>query len=489
LKKSKIFFSPNRLIENNQPAPADILTTLMKKIRSILFRSPSHKGLLFAFVLASGFVTLEAQQVDTASYSFSLQQSVDFALQHNTSMQNVLLDQISADNKVKEVIGAGLPQINGSAEVQDFVKIPTSLIPGEFFGGQPGTYIPVQFGTKYNATVGVQATQLLFNGSYFVGIKAAKLYQDLAQKNVDRTKIEAAADVTKAYYTVLVNNEKKKLLDANLERVKKLMDDTKALHKNGFVEQLDVDRITVAYNNLTTEASNINRLLDLSLVLLKYQMGMDQSANLVLTDKIENITFAPAVPDMSKFDYRKRVEFQLYETQLRGQQLFLRSERFGYMPTLVLFGSASAQAQRTKFDFFDTDKDWFPIVVVGLRLNVPIFDGLQRHYRVEQYKVGIMQAQNNLVWMQRTIDMQRAMANVNLQNSSASLQSQKDNMKLAESVFDSAKKKYDAGVGSNLEVINAQTALKEAQTNYFNALYDAVIAKVEYDKANGAFTK
>ncbi len=462
----------------------------MKTIRSILFRSlPDKRRFLLAFVLVSGFVTLKAQQTDTASYSYSLQQSVDFALQHNTAMQNVMLDQVSADYKVKEVIGAGLPQINGSAEVQNFLKIPTSLIPGEIFGGQPGTFIPVQFGTKYNATLGVSGSQLLFNGSYFVGVKAAKLYQELAQKNVDRTKIEATADVTKAYYTVLINNEQKKLLDANLERIKKLMDDTKVLFQNGFVEKLDVDRITVTYNNLTTEATNINRLLDLSLVLLKYQMGMDQSAKLTLTDKIENVAFTPTALDNSTFDYRNRVEFQLFEMQLRGQQLFLRSERFGYMPTLILFGSASTQAQRTKFDFFDRQQPWFPIVVVGLRLSVPIFDGLQRHYRVEQYKVGILQAENNLMMMQRTIDMQRAVAKVALQNSSASLASQKENMALAESVFDSSKKKYDAGVGSNLEVINAQTALKEAQTNYFSALYDAVIAKIDYDKASGAFTK
>jgi outer membrane protein len=465
----------------------------MKTIRSILFRSRTDKGIrrsgLLALVFVSGFVTLKAQQTDTASYSYSLQQCVDFALQHNTSMQNVLLDQVTASNKVKEVVGIGLPQINASGQVQDYLEIPTSLIPGEFFGGPPGTYIPVQFGTKYNASVSFSATQLLFNGSYFVGVKAAKLYQDLAQKNVDRTKIETSADVTKAYYTALVNNEKKKLLDANLERIKKLVDDTKVLYKNGFVEKLDVDRITVTYNNLTTEVANINRLLDLSLVLLKYQMGMDQSATLVLTDKIENITFTPEIPADGKFDYTKRVEFQLYDMQLRGQNLLLRSERLGYLPTLALFGTATAQAQRTKFDFFDTRKPWYPIVVVGLQVSMPIFDGLQRHYRVEQIKVGVLQAENNLLFIQRTIDMQRAVARVNLQNSSASLQSQKDNMALAQSVFDVAKIKYDKGVGTNLEVINAQTALKEAQTNYFNALYDAVIAKVEYDKSIGAFTK
>lgn len=444
---------------------------------------------LLSLSLITATATLQAQQIDTATYSYSVQQSVDYALNHNASMQNVMLDQVNAGNKVKEVIGAGLPQINSSAQIQDFLEIPTSFIPGEFFGGQPGTYIPVQFGTKYNASVNFSATQLIFSGSYFVALKGAKVYQELAQKNADRTRIETAADVTKAYYTVLVNNEKKKLLDANLERIKKLVDDTKELYKNGFVEKLDVDRITVTYNNLTTEFSNVNRLLDLSIVLLKYQMGMDQSANLVLTDKIENLSFVAESPSAGKFDYNKRVEFQLSTLALRGQKLVFKAERVGYLPTVALFGSLSAQAARTKFDVFEFGKPWYPMAVIGLQVNLPIFDGLQRHYRVQQAKVGVLQAENNLLFIQRTIDMQQAVARVNLQNSAATLNSQKENMELAQNVFDVSKKKYDQGLGSNLEVINAQTALKEAQTNYFNALYDAVIAKVEFDKSTGTFVK
>lgn len=440
---------------------------------------------LLAFAFIPSFAELHAQQIDTGSYSYSVQQCVDFALQHNTNMQNAILDQEAAGYKVKEIVGSGFPQINSSAQVQDYLEIPTSLIPGEIFGGPPGSFIPVKFGTKYNASLSFSASQLVFSGSYFVGVKAAKVYQELSQKNVDRTKIETSTDVTKAYYTVLVNNEKKKLLDANLERVKKLEDDTKVLFANGFVEKIDVDRITVAYNNLTTEVENINRLLDLSLVLLKYQMGMDQSANLTLTDKIENLTFATETFQTGTFDYTKRVEFQLYDLNLKGKRMILKADRFGYFPTIALFGSLSAQAQRSEFDFFDTQKSWYPISVVGLQISLPIFDGLQRHYRIQQDLVGIRKAQNDLLFMQRTIDMQQAVAKVNLQNSAASLQSQKDNMTLAESVFDVAKKKYDQGVGSNLEVINAQTALKEAQTNYFNALYTAVIAKVEYDKSVG----
>ena len=445
---------------------------------------------IWLLVLAvSGPFFLKAQQTDTASYNFSLSQSIDYAVNHNTSLQNARLDEIAASDKIKEVIGIGLPQVNTSFQVQDYLEIPTSLIPGEIFGGPAGSYIPVQFGTKYNASFNVSASQLVFSGQWLLGIKGAQLYQDLAKKNTERTRTEAAADVTKAYYTAMINQEKKTLLDANLEMLKKMKDDTKALHANGFVEQIDLDRITVSYNNLQTEADNVKRLLDLSLVLLKYQMGMDQSAKLTLTEKMSDLNFNAEPENNNRFDYSKRVEYQLFDMKLASQRLLLRSERIGYLPTVALFASATAQAQRNKFDIFDTQQRWYPIVVVGLQVNMPIFDGLQRHYRVQQYKTGIMKAENDLLFMQRTIDMQQAVARVNLQNSTASLQAKKENMELAKRVLDVAQKKYGQGAGTNLEIISAQTALKEAQTNYFDAMYAAVTAKVEYDKAMGVFIK
>lgn len=429
-----------------------------------------------------------AQQVDTSTYNFSLRQAVDFSLQNSTTVRNAQLEQVQAKEKTQEVVGIALPQINGSFQVQDFVEIPTSLIPAEIFGGPAGQYIPVQFGTQYNTSATFSATQLLFSGSWLYGLKGAKVYQDLAMKNVARTQIETSSEVTKAYYTALVNQERKTLLTANVDRVKKIMDDTKALYANGFVEKIDVDRITVTYNNLVTEVNNVQRLLDLSLVLLKYQMGMDQSANLVLTDKLADVDFKPADPSKGKFDYSNRIEYQLMEQNLAGRQLMFKAERIGYLPTIAFFATASAQLQSNEFDIFGRNR-WYPIGIIGIQINMPIFDGLQRYHRIQQTKVGIMMAENDLLMMQRTIDMQQAVARVNLQNSSATLESQKANMELAQNVFDVAQKKYDQGVGSNLEVINAQTSLKEAQTNYFNALYEAVIAKVDYDKAMGTFGK
>jgi len=430
--------------------------------------------------------TAFAQQEDTATYTFSLKQSVDFALEHSTAIKSAEFDQEQAKEKTQEVMGIALPQISAGFQIQDFIEIPTSLIPAEIFGGPPGQFIPVQFGTRYNTSATISATQLLFNGTWLYGVKGAQVYQDLALKNVARTQIETSSEVTKAYYTAMVNQERKTLLNANLDRLKKIKDDTKALYDNGFVEKIDLDRITVTYNNLVTEVNNIQRLLDLSLVLLKYQMGMDQSATIVLSDKLADVTFQPSTPQSGKYDYSNRIEYQLMERNLAGRQLMFKAERIGYFPTVVFFATASAQRQSNELDIFGRNR-WFPVGIIGLQVNVPIFDGLQRHYRVQSAQVGIYKAQNDLLMMQRTIDLQQAVARVNLQNSAATLDAQKANMDLAQNIFDVAQKKYDAGVGSNIEIINAQTSLKEAQTNYFNALYEAVIAKVDYDKAMGNF--
>ncbi len=474
MKKNKIFFASDRHMIRPEIQP--LKTNFMKTGKMWMISVVT--------VLLAGEVT--AQQIDTSTYSFSLKQTVEFAFNNSTAIRTVELQQMQAKEKTQELLGIALPQVEGSFQVQNFVEIPTSLIPAEVFGGPPGQFIPVQFGTKCNTSATFTATQLLFNGTWLYGVKGAKVYQDLAQKNVTRTRIETSCEVTKAYYTALVNQERKTLLTANLERLKKIKDDTKALYDNGFIEKIDLDRITVAYNNLVTEAGNIQRLLDLSLVLLKYQMGMDQAATLQLTDKLADVNFAPADPQQGRFNYSSRIEYQLMEQNLAGQHLMFKAQRIGYLPTFALFATASAQAQRMEFDIF-ARKRWYPVAIVGLSINMPIFDGLQRYHRVQYARIGIMQAENDLLMMQRTIDMQQAVAKVNLQNSAASLESQKENMNLAQSVFDVAQKKYDQGVGSNLEVINAQTALKEAQTNYFNALYEAVIAKVDYDKAMGTF--
>lgn len=461
-------------------------------------------------LIGTGWIALGsfAQTKDSSgTYSFSLQQAIDYAYQNQDNVKNALLDEKLAKAKVKEIMGMGLPQIGSSFDIKEFLYIPTQVIPNfvspAVYGGlvQAGVapYDPVklspdgypaleaQFGSKYSATAGLDASQLLFNGDYFLGLKASKVFVEISTKSTQRTKIETAATVTKAYYTVLVNEERKRQLEVTVKRLKKTLDDTKALMDNGFVEKIDYDRLSVAYNNVVVEQEKVNRLLSLGTLLLKYQMGMDINANLTASDRLSDIKFdATSTVRAEKFDYEKRVEYGLFQTQYKLAKLDLKRQRLSYLPVAFAYGSVSGTAQRNEVDFFDTKKKWYPTSVIGATIKMPIFTGFQRHYKNQQAQISLMKAENNMEFIKRSIDLEQSTTIAILQNAASSLTIQEKNIVIAEDVARVAKLKYDQGVGSNLEVITAESALKEAQTNYYNALFDALVAKVDYDKAVGA---
>ncbi len=438
----------------------------------------------FGVIATSSF----AQAKDSASFSFSIQQAIDYALQNQHEIKNAMLDEEIARKKVNEIMGMGLPQINASFDLKDFLEIPTSLIPAEIFGGPPGSFAAVKFGTTYQASAGIDASQLIFSGDYFLGLKASKVYVELSTKAVQRSQIEIAATVSKAYYTVLINEERMKLMDVNIVRIKKAMDDTKVLLDNGFVEKIDLDRLTVTYNNLLIEQEKVQRLLKLGTYLLKYQMGMDINASLTLTDKLSDVKFDVSNNlSLEKFDYSKRVEYNLFQTQFKLAELDVKRTRFAYLPNAFAYGGISRAAQRNTFTVFNfgTDYKWYPTTLVGAKVTMPIFTGLQRNAKNQQAKLSLQKAENNIEFIKNSIDLELTSSVTILQNASVSLENQKKNIAIAEEVYRLSKLKYEQGVGSNIEMITAETALKESQTNYFNALFDALVAKIDFDKANG----
>lgn len=448
------------------------------------------KKLIVIVGLGMAALNSYAQVKESTAYSFSLQQAIDYALQNQVNVKNALIDESIAQKKVNEIMGSGLPQINSSFDFKDFLELPTSFIPAEFFGGPPGTFAPIKFGTQYQSTAALEASQLIFSGDYFLGLKASKVFVELSQRSTQRTKIEAVAAVSKAYYSVLINDERMKLMDANITRLKKTMEDTKALFENGFVEKLDYDRLSVAYNNLLVEKEKVERLLTLGTYLLKYQMGMDINTQFTLTDKLEDVKF-DITNNISaqKFDYAKRVEYNLYDAQLKLAKLDLKRQRFSYLPSAFAYGSLSGSSQSNEFDVYDTQKPWYPMALIGAKFTLPIFSGMARNARNQQAKLSRMKAENNMEFIKQSIDLELVSAVTTLQNASSSLEIQKKNMATAEDVFRVTKIKYEQGIGSNLEVITAETALKESQTNYFSALFDAIISKIDFDKANGNLTK
>ena len=271
--------------------------------------------ILIAALLLNVFA---ARAQDAKPVDFSLQAAIDYAIKHNATYLNAELDVKMAKYRSKEVISIGLPQIGASADVKDYFEIPTSLLPGQFFGAPAGTFIPVKFGTQYQAMAGISVSQLVFNSDFFIASKASKQLAILSEKNLARTKTETIVTITKAYYTALINKERLKTLDANVVRIKKLYEDTKALNQSGFVEKIDVDRLELASNNLVTEREKIGRLVGIAETLLKFQMGYDLKQPINLTDEIK----ADQLQDVdllqeSKTNYEARHEYQLLQSQLK----------------------------------------------------------------------------------------------------------------------------------------------------------------------------
>ena len=444
------------------------------------------KNLILVGVVILHVIYVNAQEKE--KYVFDLQQAIEYAWQNNVAVKNASLDERIAKQKVNETIGIGLPQINSGFSLEYFFEQPTSLIPGEFFGEAPGSFIPLQFGTRYNATASLEASQLLFDGTYLVGLQASRAYQDLSRKELARTKKETAEAVAKAYYNVLVMKERMKLLDVNVARLGKLKNDTKAMYDNGFIELIDLNRVTVTHNNVLTEQKKLERFFDLSVQLLKFQMGMPITADLTLVDELVAIDFESTLVS-PKVDYNQRIEYSQLQTLQRVTELDLKRYKMAYLPSIAAFATLNAQAQRNEFDIFNTDKKWYPIGIVGGKISLPLFTGMQRHYRIQQAKLSLQKVNNQFVQLEQAIDMEYESAKTTMLNSIEALKVQKENMELADEVFRITKIKYDQGIGTNLEIIDAESSLKEAQTNYYNALYEALIAKIELETATGTFIK
>ncbi|MES2763193.1 MAG: TolC family protein [Bacteroidota bacterium] len=466
----------------------------------------------YTLLLALSVIVLQTKAQEATSNSFSLQQSIDYAYKNSPNYLNAQNDVLMAKYKRKEVIGMAMPQITGSVDMKNFIVVPTQILPNfvapAVYGGilaamttptysppvdasklDANSYDPIaaQFGTRYQTTAGLNASLLVFSADYLVGLKATKEMIALMNINVARGKTDVVSQVSKAYYSVLVNRERIKLLDINMAKLEKLLNDTKAFNKQGFVEQIDVDRLEVAFNNLTTEKQKTERLISLSENVLKFQMGYTGADNLILTDSLT--TTDNSEISATKIDVSKRTEYQMLETQQRLYTINVKRLKFGYMPTLVAYGSVSASGMGNDLEYVGYVNKYYQTQMIGATLSLNIFDGMQRHNKIQQAKLDFKKGENSMKNLQLAIELEGASAAVNYNNAVLSLQVQKRNLDLAQNVYNVSQKKYEQGVGSNIEVINAQQSLKESQTNYFNSVYDMLVYKIDYLKAIGTLVK
>lgn len=443
---------------------------------------------------------VRAQQLN----QFSVQQAVGYALKNSVAVKNSLLDMQIQKQTNREITAAAFPQISGSLATNHFPDVAVQSFPNFIAQGTYGVLenegvkdgsgnpilspsdfgiIAAQFGTKYTASGGIDISQLLFDGQVFVGLQARNASIDFAMKRTAVTEEMIKVNVQKIYYQLVVGKQQITSIDANIDRFEKLLKDTREIYKNGFAEKLDVDKVNVQLNNLLTEKLKVQNKLNAGNASLKFLMNMPQKDTLLLTDSLSEDELKSNVLDKN-YDYANRKEYQLLQIGKRLGEYNVKRYKLSYLPTVALYGNYYKNAQRNAFDFFGKGP-WFTSSLIGVKISVPIFDGFAKAARVSKARLELQQTNNNIEQLEASIDNDVEQANLSLTSSLITMDSQKKNMELAEQVYNTTKIKYEQGLGSNQEIYNAQTELKVAQNNYYGALYDAIIARIDFLKAAG----
>lgn len=432
-------------------------------------------------------------------YVLSVKEAVELAFRNVTDVKNAEIDVDIQNAQNKEITGQVLPQIGGTASVNRYLQLPQILFPASSEGIYrvlmnegllpQGTKVPdptfqlVSFVQPWNTNVGASLSQLLFQPDVFVGLQARKTALGYSKANLEVVKERIKDSAYRRYYAILIAEKQSGFLKGGIERLQKLYHDDSIMFVNGFAEKLDLDKVQVQLTNLQTSLSVLDNSVKLAYAALKYSIGVNQNDTVVLKEGLTNEDIKRNVLD-DNFKYEDRKEIQAITYSRRLQELDVRRYKLGYLPTVSAVVNYTYQGMGPEI-FLDKSTIWFKSSLVGLNLNVPIFDGFQRKYKVQQARFNLQKVDNAAENLKQVIDLQQTASKESLKNALLNLDAQQRNVQLAESVYNTTKKKFEAGIGSSFEVLQADNDWQTAQSNYFTGLYNAIIAKISFQSALG----
>lgn len=449
------------------------------------------KSIIFSafLLLPFGVIGQDYNDIEPAIY-MNLEECIDYAIANNQNVKIAELEMSVSKAKVGEYLSQGLPQVEANVAFNKNFVIRRTFIPANTFDptAPEGELMELTFGTPYDGIIGLNVSQMIFKGSFFVGLNASRTFVELSSKEHTQSIIGVVEAVTKGYYTVLVNEIGIDLIKANYNRLDSLLKETTIMYENGFVEKIDVNRTQVEFNNISTQLTTSQRMLEISLALLKFQMGMPIEQELEISEKLEDIEFNIAELLDLDASYTRRIEYDVLQTKMQLAEMNMKNNKVQYIPNIDLvlgWGMNAGVADLNNLWKLGESTIWPNYQVAGLSMYVPIFDGLYKSKVIQQNKLQIQQLGYQRKMLENSINLEVKDKRTNLSSNLDRLANQKENMQLAEEVFNFAKIKYQEGVGSNLEVIEADNSYLQAQTNYYNALYDALLTKIELEKALG----
>ena len=417
------------------------------------------------------------------TYTFTLEEAIQFALENNYAAINANRDIIDAQKQKWETIAGGLPQINGSVGYQNQLKQPVTLLPAELVGGAAGEFIPVVFSQPQSMTATATLTQQIFDGSYIVGVQATKAFLSYSANNKEKTELDVRQQVVEAYGNVLLAEESVAILEKNKANLEKNLYETSKLYENGLGDEESVDQLQITLSSIENQLQNALRLKDITLQMLNVSMGLDLNAPTQLTENLEDLTVSKMDLGIlsTAFNISENVDYKLAENLNEQRYYEWKLARSRALPTLNVFVNYGSSAYSESFDFFSGDQEWFDSSILGFDLNIPIFSSLKRSASTQRAKIALEKAKTQLTEAEQQIRLQLENAKNNYTLAINNYETAKQNLLLSERIENKNQIKYKEGLATSFELRQAQTQLYTTQQEFLQSMVEVINKKTELE--------
>ncbi len=440
------------------------------------------KKLILASICSCFFLISNAQEEKMA---LSLDEAINFAIENSYNTKASKNDIKSATEKVWETTTIGLPQINGAIDYQNNLKQQVSLLPAEITGGPAGTFTPVIFGTKQNIGASITLKQLLFDGSYLVGLQASRTYLKISKQANEKTELLTREAVINAYGNVLVSENSISILEKNLKIIKKNLSDVKKIYENGLNEQEDIEQLEITLGNLNSQLNSVKRMKGIAYKMLNLSIGNPIETELTLTDTLDSLVKNNISLDIvsEEFSISNHVDFKIAENDRESKRLLLKLEKSKALPTLSAFVNYGTQGYSETFSFLKNEQEWFKSSLLGVSLNIPIFSSLGRSSKTKQATIALENADIKLKETKQRLSLMAEKARNDYQLSIENYSTTKKNVGLAERIENKQRIKFFEGLSSSFDLLQAQNQLYSQQQNYIQSMLDVIAKKATLENA------
>ena len=417
--------------------------------------------------------------------NFTLKEAIRFAVKNNYNAKAAQNDVFAAKEKQWETTTIGLPTVDAKFDYQNWLKQQISLLPAEITGGPAGTFVPVTFGTKQNLNASITLRQMIFDGSYIVGLQSAKTYLNISKQAKEKTELSIREAVINAYGNVLIAEKSIEILKGNIKILEKNLSDTKKIYSNGLTEEEDVEQLQITLTTVKNQLNKTIRLKDIGYKMLSISLGLSIDNKVNLTDNLDSLIFENIDLGLlgQSFNVSNHIDYKIAENTKEGNRLLVLLEKSMALPTLKGFVNYGYAANSNEFSFFNSSQTWYNSSLVGVSLEIPIFSSFKRRAKTRQAKFNYENSDIKLTEVKEQLSLKVSSAKSDYKFSIEQYRAAKQNLDLAQRIEKKQRVKFFEGVSTSFELSQAQNQLYTQQQNYVQSMLEVIAKKATLENA------